>query len=407
MSAVARSEKSKDAAIEKFSLKAFAQGVLLAATIYLGLFAYVASQRMATVGALEMRLASRVAPVIRAEKPAPTPEMANFPPAPALVRYGAPESPPAPLAAGETPDHPPAVKTEPAAAVTTLQAAPLPGLYEDSPGGMLPKISESGVMPFAAYKRPYTPDGRPVIAIALKDYGLSDIGSEKVLSDLPAAVSFILSPYAPKADEWQKKAREHGHEVWLYLPMENENMAAEDPGPQALLTTAGLSDNQDRLRWLLSRTTGYAGVAGYTDSVFNDMHSMLQSIAKSFFARGLGYLEINPQGSPLIETLSLASNTAFIGNDGDAKFLDAAATRAWEAQSRSNGFVTVVVTLTPRNLQTLSAWIDSLIRQGFSIVPVSAIAALKDSKTQPSEPAPSPGNSAAGEVHEVKPEDVH
>ena len=50
-------------------------------------------------------------------------------------------------------------------------------MIEMTPQGALPKHAPNGLTPFEAYKKPFVDQGKPTIAIAIMDYGLSDSDS--------------------------------------------------------------------------------------------------------------------------------------------------------------------------------------------------------------------------------------
>jgi polysaccharide deacetylase 2 family uncharacterized protein YibQ len=383
---------------QRFSVEACVRGLAFVAALFLGCFVYLVWKADDTRDSLSERLGSRVVPVMRAEKPvipasiipvAPL-EAYNFPPAPVPVQQDE--------AQGEAIEKPVAVdqvmleKTDDSVSAPAsdfsgpLEPAPLNGLYQDTEDGKLPKISANGLTPFMAYKRPFTPDERPVIAIALQDFGLSQELSTQAIEKLPPDVSLIISPYVNDAEAWQVKARADGHEVWLYMPLENKNISTEDIGPFGLVINASLSQNQKRLNWLMSRMTGYAGLASYSDEVMNSMNSMnsiTQNIVKSFFARGVGYLEMNPQGASAIETLAVASRSVFVDTTLLLDSLNARALAEAKDKARTKGYAVVVFPLNHRNLSELSAWNASLQDEGLRLAPLSAVNALKETRLSP------------------------
>lgn len=354
--------------------KAFAQGLAGIALVYAGVYGFVAMKADETVGRIQDNLATSIMLIDRAA-PSPSTQIVE---------------PSGTTTAAQIDTAPETVATEHINVPTgPLQPAPFEELIETAPEGMLPKISAEGINPFDAYKRPYAPNGVPAIALAVKDYGLSAKESDEALA-LPPEVSLILSPYAENAEMWQKKARESGHEVWLSLPLENDRFLEDDPGPRALLTRASLPENQKRLSWILSRATGYAGVAAETDKTFIDMHAMLGDLITTVYKRGLGYFELNTFGSEFLETLAISQNGKFIQlNESNGNYNDKVFTRL-EQKARADGFVTATMALTPRNLEAVKLWALSLSNKGFELAPVSAVASAKAKQPAPVEQAAPP-----------------
>ncbi|MCD8497150.1 MAG: divergent polysaccharide deacetylase family protein [Alphaproteobacteria bacterium] len=202
----------------------------------------------------------------------------------------------------EPSSHGAAEKTEPAPAPKHEEYLPVKmkglveGLTEKGAQGMLPIIRKSdGLTPFKAYARPYKhPATLPRIALVIDGYGLKADHSEKVLA-LPGTVSLIISPYAAQAPQWQKAAKDAGHELWLSLPMESQSYSEIDPGPRALSGTLLLPENEIRLEGILAQADGYVGVVGFYSDRFKPVTLMMQSLFDEIFNRGLGYVELNPQ----------------------------------------------------------------------------------------------------------------
>jgi uncharacterized protein len=369
---------SKPADPNKAFKKAFFQGIVVVALFYSGVYAWVAVNADKTMQAIEDGLPSSIMLIDHA---ASLPEAYNYPPAPT----------------GETIEHI-TEQPQPEDHTTTenvevpsgpLQPAPFDGLYDTVVEGMLPKISASGQRPFDAYKRPYAASGTPKIALAVKNYGLSAGDSDKALA-LPPEVALILSPYSAEPELWQRKARESGHEVWLWLPMENTRFLEDDPGPRALLTHSSLPDNQKMLFWLLTRATGYAGVAAETDKAFMDMHAMLGELLNMVFSKGLGYLELNSAGSEFIETMAVAKGSPFVGVNEGIKTVNASTFTRLEETARKNGSAVAVMELTPRNVDDVREWALTLLNKGVVLAPVSAVVADKPLVKPEAPPQPSP-----------------
>ncbi len=366
---------------ERSSKKTFLQGLTAVAVIYGGTYAWIAMNSGQTMQRLQDNLPSMIMLIDRAAPLPESPESYVFPPAPVAT------APVESISEQPETEH---VAEQIEIPSGPLAVAPIPGLYETTLEGMLPKISENGQTPFNSYKRPFAPTNGPKIALAVSGYGLSAADSDKALA-LPPEVSLILSPYSADPELWQRKARESGHEIWLSLPMENSNFVLNDPGPRALLSRSSMTDNNKKLLWILSRATGYAGVAGETDKAFLDMHSMLGTLVTSIFKRGIGYFELNPHGSEFLETLAVAQSAPFIGLDQSIASIDARAFTRMEENARKDGSAVAVMDLTPRNVDDVREWALTIGSRGFVLAPVSAIAAEKVG-AKPEVPVPTTEN---------------
>lgn len=357
-----------------FSPGAFFTGLGVVATLYLGLFVYLWTQSSETLNALESKLASETVQIQHIHSPA----------------YDDID-----MMAGDVP-----VQNLPGedmpAQDTALPPAPIDGLYEMTDLGPLPKIAENGVTPFRAYKKPFTLPGKPLIAIAVMDYGLSDSSSENLAAILPGAISFILSPYAAEPEKWQKLARTHGHEIWLHAPVESDRFPKEDPGPQALKSRASMKYNNDRIQWALTRTSGYSGVAMETNAAFTAYEPLILGLLRDIHGRGLGFFETNPDAPALAESFAKTEAMPYTRN---SVFLDDTSLRSLESMAREKGYVVGIVKPWPKSVQALKIWTNTLAAKGFALAPLSAVMGLDQSEDAGKE-QPEPQTSGPEEHHE-------
>jgi len=259
-----------------------------------------------------------------------------------------------------------------------LAPAPEKGLHEHTESGPLPIIREADKMTsFSFYKRPYEhlqKNTKPVVAIALTDFGLSSVASQSALSALPPEVSFVISPYADTPQNWVNAARENGHEVWLDLLIENKNEAFVDPGPAALLVRANLKNNQSSMRWALSRATGYAGVASFTDDSFYRAELLLKNLVSELFDRGLGYMELNSHSESKSRDFALSQGAPYIRAnlwiEGGLGEYDSFETL--ETVLKSDGYALAIVQAFPNRIEQLAQWITDS-KDKYTFIPASAI----------------------------------
>lgn len=262
----------------------------------------------------------------------------------------------------------------------SLVPAPDPDLVEESQKGPLPAIGSDGREPWQVYARPFDgSDGRPRIAIVINWLGLSDAATEAAIQELPGAVTLAFAPYAENLTNWVRLARAAGHEVLLNLPMEPLNYPANDPGPQALLTSLSPARNLDRLEWTLSRVTGYVGVTNYMGSRFTTSSTSLKPVLKALKGRGLLFLDSRSSSRSLVPEVAGELALPWVANN---RFLDNQASRiaidseldAIETVARSQGHAVGIGFPYPVTLERLTAWIPTLQKKGFVLVPISAVA---------------------------------
>ncbi len=386
---------------QHLDLRALLIGLGAVVVLYAGLFSYVLLSSNSTLKTLEARLAGKTTMVSRDDvTTAPSPALKAGDMVDIDEAHSAADAPSSHDARDlekheatthEEPAHHEQADeqqaersvTEPAEVKTDkapLAPAPLPGLFEPAKGGFLPKVSPQGLTPFKAYKKPAPGLSKPFIALAVRDYGLSGQDATLALKTLPAEVSLILSPYSSEAEKWKKQARQNGHELWIEVPFENSGFPGSDYGPQTLLSRQSLQYNQKRLEWALTRTTGYAGVAGYMDDIFTGARPLLQSLLQLNFGKGLGYLELNPKGPDFIETFAATNSSPYIRTshifaDTNAEKLQAYFS-SLEQRAKSGGGIAVgVLPAYPRAVEDAATWLNTLKAKGISIAPVSAVMA--------------------------------
>lgn len=233
--------------------------------------------------------------------------------------------------------------------------------------------------PFKAYKRPYQPQGKPVIAVAIRDFGLSDSVSDKILKALPPEISLLLSPYAKDAKAWGQRARQNGHEFWMTLPIESSGDVQSDPGSKALSSSSSLAHNEDVYEWAKASATEFPGYAGYTDVHYVSAQTTSKPTFRKIFTQKFGFLELNPVAPEFVETLAVAANapyakttTAKAGALGKQHLLELF--MGVEKEALNNGYAVLVIEPFPSVVDELANWASSLPSKNFELAPASAIA---------------------------------
>jgi polysaccharide deacetylase 2 family uncharacterized protein YibQ len=281
------------------------------------------------------------------------------------------------VASADAKDHPAAEMPSVAKAESiTLPPAPEAALLETTDAGRLPIIDRAtGRTPFDAYRRPYDmarAAGKPVIALMVSDTGLPQAATDAALKDFPPQVSMALSPYAAKPDDVVNAARAQGHEVWMMLPMQSPSYPRVDPGPYTLLTGVPSADNLKKLKDLMGRAAGYAGLIGSRDGDFPASNADFGPVIDEIDQRGLGF--IDPSGRAALDSSHPSARAdVWFARSASESEIDAAL-KSLEDKARMNGHAIGVIPPLPLVYKAVNDWIKSLDRRGFAIVPVSAVA---------------------------------
>jgi polysaccharide deacetylase 2 family uncharacterized protein YibQ len=261
-----------------------------------------------------------------------------------------------------------------------LRPAPDPALIEQSSFGPLPKIGANGREPWQAYARPAKGgDVRPRIAIILSGLGLSSAATEAAIQGLPGEVTLAFQPFADNIQQWIRLARAAGHEVLLNLPMEPVDFPVNDPGPRALFVTLSPEENEERLRWALSRVTGYVGVVNHMGSRFTTSREAMQPILAEIKARGLLYVDARSSARSIATVMASQMQVPRAIND---RFLDSrevsrvtidARLIELERIAKDAGVSIAIGQVFPVTIERIREWAQTLESKGLALVPVSAV----------------------------------
>ncbi len=248
-------------------------------------------------------------------------------------------------------------------------ADPLPELQEPGLFGALPRVAPDGRTPLSAYARtdPAPREGRPRIALVVRDVGLSRRHTEAVLA-LPPQIGLAFSPYVEAPAAWMRSARRWGHEVMLVLPVELGSPTA-DPGPLAV--PVDVAGSPTRLLRVLARGQGYLGVlVAPTGPVRAET---LAPLFGRLARRGLGIVTA-PEvgGADPAEATAFVPAVVVLDAEPDPPAVDLAFGRL-EAAALREGAALGLLDGLPLTLERLAQWLPGLAPRGFALVPPSRI----------------------------------
>ncbi len=322
-------------------------------------------------------------PVPVAETPA-APVEAPQPPAQAEAPApAAPEQPsPSTEASAQTPAAPTPPPLEAPAIIPDFPnarpiAAPDAALLEQGRFGALPRVGADGRTSIRAYAGQFDrQDTRPRIGIVVADIGISNAQTEDAIRRLPPAVTFAISPYAPRAAQVAERLRAKGAETLIGLPMEPAGYPLNDPGNRALLTGRSAPENMANLEWVLSRFPGYVGAIGVVGGMrgerFAAMEQSYLALQESLRNRGLLFVDARP---------GVAAPARAWGRAVDV-ILDEPATRTeierrlgeLEAIAKARGSALGLAHgATPVVVDRLVTWAAGLDRRGVVLAPISVL----------------------------------
>ena len=252
-----------------------------------------------------------------------------------------------------------------------LPQAPLAGFFNQGPAGPLPIIAPDGRTPAEAYARPFTPNGRPKVALVIGGLGLNPTSTRQAIETLPPQITLSFVPYSEGLQGWIDLARAHGHEVLLEVPMEPVDYPDNDPGPYTLMANAPGGETVKKLEWLLSRATGYFGVTNYLGSRFMTSDAAMGAFAGALRGRGLAFLD-DGQAVRRGGGLPRASADRIIDDQLDGQAIDQQLL-ALEAGALQRGQALGSGFAYPITLAQVGAWAQAVETRGYQLAPASAL----------------------------------
>ncbi|WP_300530386.1 divergent polysaccharide deacetylase family protein [Maricaulis sp.] len=264
-----------------------------------------------------------------------------------------------------------------------LPRAPMAGLSERGPGGLLPVIGPNGERVSRAYARPFHGDpNTPMIAIVVGGMGLNARVTEAAIDNLPPEVALSFAPYASDLQSWIDRARAAGHEVLIEAPMEPFDYPNDDPGPHTLLADGPAPENERRLAWILSRTTGYFGVTNYLGARFSTSAPALTQVLESLERRGVAFLHDGNGRRSLIDSVGRSTGALYaiadriVDEDPSPSSIDDRLL-ALEALAIQNGAAMGTGFAYPATVEQIEAWAEGIELRGYQLAPPSAVMARR------------------------------
>lgn len=306
-----------------------------------------------------------------------------------------------------------------AANPNALQRAPIAGLFEPGPGGPLPVIGENGTRASRAYARPHHGDpSAPTIAIVVGGLGLNTAVTESAIDDLPPEVALSFAVYTPNLQSWVDRARAAGHEVLIEAPMEPFDYPNSDSGPHTLLADGAPDENERRLAWILSRTSGYFGVTNYLGARFSSSEPAMAALMTALEARGIAFLHDGAGRRSTVHNAARAADITYAISDRildenpsptaiDDQLLALEALALQNGASLGSGFSY------PATVEQLRMWADSLQARGYELAPPSAVMARRrlqariEAETAAANPAPARRETASRQSSASNADDDH
>lgn len=259
----------------------------------------------------------------------------------------------------------------------SLITAPAPEVSEKTPKGILPKRGENQITPAQIYSRHFSPQPKtfPLHFVVL-GVGFST-ETLALARQLPPAVSFSFSPYAPHLSKALEASRNDGHEAWLDLPVQSVGYPQNDPGPLGLIASLPQEDFIKRLEKNLIAAPGIVGVVLPQEESLSATPAVFTDLLDSLDKRGLLVLSTHPRRR--IQELGTKAGLQDIIIRSDVMLDDVPSEAAIKSklagileQTRTRGRLVVTLRARPQTLLLLSKWLETNTPQDIVLAPLSA-----------------------------------
>ncbi len=255
-------------------------------------------------------------------------------------------------------------------------------LLEEGEFGKIPSIAGDGTKSWTYYARPFERSGSdPMITIIITGLGHGKYVTEKALV-LPEAFTLSFSPYAKNVASWANTARLTAHEKLIDLPLQPTDYPASDPGPYGLILDKGHEENLRRLKWLMSRFSGFVGFVAPQNESYTNNDESLKVLLQALANRGVMLVMGREPAKTDIKAILETSSTPNVIADMlvDEELLDSSIdTRlaGLEQLAKKRGHAIGIVRATPLVMERLKIWAETLEEKGILLAPVSAVAKLR------------------------------
>ena len=146
-----------------------------------------------------------------------------------------------------------------------------------------------GDRPFSRQELPPSLPVKPRVALILDDVGFVRDPVEAFFS-IGAPLTFAVLPWGEYSQYHAEKAKNHGFEVMLHLPLEPLD-PAHAPGPGTLFVDASAEENRQRLRANIRNIPGVTGVNNHMGSKGTQDPALMRLVMEELKAQGLFFVD--------------------------------------------------------------------------------------------------------------------
>lgn len=220
---------------------------------------------------------------------------------------------------------------------------------------------------------------RPRIAIVIDDIGPDYRQSLQAL-ELHPEITMAILPYASKATTLAQLAQVKGHDIILHMPMEPDDLQANNPGPQALLTSLSGAEMQQRLARALDNGAGYIGLNNHMGSRLTRDPGAMRIVMAALRARNLFFLDSVTSPQSVGAAIAAQAGVPYARRDVFIDHVDTPLSirqqlRRAEAVALAHGQAVVIGHPYRNTIAALQQWLPQLEKNGFEIVRLKELVA--------------------------------
>ncbi|HYL33212.1 MAG TPA: divergent polysaccharide deacetylase family protein [Stellaceae bacterium] len=230
------------------------------------------------------------------------------------------------------------------------------------------------------YAVPAAATNRPRIAVVIDGLGADRAATARAVA-LPPAVTLSFVAYADDIADQAAAARQAGHELLLYVPMEPVSVSAAI-GAYGLGRNMPHDELVRRLRWDLARFDSYVGVDNHMGTAFADDAPAMQVVMAELKRRGLLYLDARAVPTAPVAVAArnfdvpYAARDIFLDGEQAAVAVDARLALLVDL-AREHGSAIAIGHPHDATLAALQRWLPTLSRQGVVLVPLTAVVKVR------------------------------
>ena len=219
-------------------------------------------------------------------------------------------------------------------------------------------------------------DERGVIAVVIDDVGIKRKSDLRAIA-LSYPITVSLLPYSRYALSLSSKALERGHDVFVHLPMESDNVDA-DPGRMALFRDLSDDDIVARTLWNLTRFDGVVGVNNHMGSRFTKWRHGMRVFLKELKSYDLLFLDSmthpDSRGWKVAreEGIPYMIRDVFIDHDPDVEQIRIQLQQV-ESMASREGYAIAIGHSFHETIAMLEDWMPDASKRGFVFVPLTTI----------------------------------